>query len=125
MLEGADRTHQEGFVLVLSLLDHFGGVWIELLDSHAGKKEKRERSSAHVLESVFVKKNFGLGLRKADCAESINRLLASVLHTMTDQYAACQANFARGRAATAKTLGHVMPVAARRQRREISGAPHH
>lgn len=57
MLERADGTDEEGFVLVLSLLNHFGGVWIELLDSHAGKK-KRERSSVHVLELVFVKKNF-------------------------------------------------------------------
>lgn len=96
MLEGADKTHDGGFVLVLSLLDHFGGVWIELLDSHAGKKEKRERSSAHVLESVFVEKNFGLGLRKAGCAKSINRLLASVLHTMTDLYASVPRQISRG-----------------------------
>lgn len=96
MLEGADRTQDEGFVLVLSLLDHFGDVWIELLDSHAGKKEKRKRSSAHVLESVFVEKNFGLGLRKAGCAKSINRLLASVLHTITDLYASMPRQISRG-----------------------------
>lgn len=47
---------KEGFVLVLSLLDHFGDVWIELLDSHAGKKKKREPSSVHVLESGVCQK---------------------------------------------------------------------
>lgn len=56
MIEAADAADEEGFVLVLSLLDHFGGVWIELLDSHAGKKkEKRKEFSPRTGISVCRK----------------------------------------------------------------------
>jgi hypothetical protein len=69
------------FVLVLSLLDHFGDVWIELLDSHAGRR--KEKGVQFTYSNWCLSKRTSLGLRKAVPNQSIASWL--VCSTMTDQ----------------------------------------